>query len=343
MLILSSYCMERRYREDAINVVGLTRGALIRWRYSRKHVEASCLILGRRARQKVVLAFLSEDNGLSLVPVRYATLLCIEQHGSVLEFVLKLEGYPRSSLVGVAADSELPIWYKEGLRKVGSEELVFSAPQFPRPSGGEFRESNVSLWENVVDRIFAEKTFQQDVGFLYCLCLENCRHVFWRVFAFRGGFFFESNTKVKFRVHYKISPRPREVNMKPIGEVVLGISGAALSFVTSRRVRIDAPRDSRLIELQADSGYRIHRGHLSVSINEFRYAHGKDGRAQDSFSRHDIPVATGILSPLLASLAAAFAIGLATIGLPSLGGELEIIGLALFTVLGAVGLSQGFK
>jgi len=344
MLILASYCKERRYREDAINVVGLAEGTKIRWRYSRKHVEETLLQKERIKNKKLILAFISSnDDSISLMPVRHGNLLRIEEHGSIVEFVIKLGGYPDESIVDAATRSKTPDWYDSSLSTVISGNLAFSCNKIFPIKKQKKRTDSVTLWEHVVDRIFAQNVFQKEVDFLYCMKKEKPCFFFWRSFAYDGGFFFESNTKVKFRIHYKLSPRPRERNMKPIGEIVLNVSGAALDFITSRRVRIDAPRDSKLIELQVGSGYKVNRGHLAVSTRGFLYSKKSCEREEEAFTRHDIPVSTGILSPLLASIASALAIGLAAVGVPGAGEEIKMVGLILFTVLGAVGLSHGFK
>lgn len=341
MLVLVSFCEKRRYLEDGINVLGLPAGARIRWRYSSTYIEDSVSSGAFLRYRKLLLVFAKRSGtNISIVPVRYGRLVEMTEHGSVKEFVIKLEGFPAGGSKYSEHEPEAVDNLERYVSRLTMGKMVFHSGAMNHYEKGFPGTCDVESWEHVAGEVLRIGNYHDDVKFLYFMEVEKQFPL--RSLFYGGGYKWESNTRVKIRLHHKVSLEGKKELENALGEVRLLVSGAELEFVSSSRSRIDSSRDSKLVELEVGSGYRVKRGHLAILVRKFTFSEENE-RTEESLSRHDIPISTGIFSPYIAAIASALAIGLAAIGVPDQGDNIETIVLFLFSALGAIGLSHGFR
>jgi len=212
---------------------------------------------------------------------------------------------------------------------------------------------DVVAWERVAKRVLDLDDMQHAespcIPFAYLLT-GLPTHVQTRLNR-TGDFIIEAGSRVSFDLH-SMARSKGSILRNPIGEIVLELSHPSASFATSRRLRVDSPRDVKQIRLNGASLFRRARSHLSLRIVDFQTAGreqvcvertvAKDDRVEATLARYDMPLVIGRLRPVLASLLLALSsaslawdappeggVTLADLVVPGLVGVLTFAALAL--------------
>ncbi|WP_146095354.1 hypothetical protein [Xanthomonas arboricola] len=292
----------------------------------------------------VVFAGSDSRNVDSFKPIRTGRVSEIEISGEMLMLELSLGGFSPDHY-GTAWE-QISFIAKNApgdFAKAGPKTGFFLQVLESVPTNVCVNES-VEAWENVADAFFQIDRVGH-VPFLYLM--DGATDPAFGRMRSSGELIVESGANMSWNIHTKSAPVIGSI-VRPIGEIFVDAACQPMKMLTSRRVRIDSQRDMRRMSLSCAAGFRATGGHLSVRVVIFKYkddsqeVQGPANRDAVTLSRHDVPVRAGRMLPLLASVAAAAAAGIAVADRASLN-KLNVA-LPLLTALAVfLSLIIGFR
>jgi hypothetical protein len=297
----------RRFVDDAIQMIGLPRGARILLRYRKRYTSSEVWNLARDSglnEAHVLLVLGAEIGGSSQYrPLRVARICSASADGEILSLDVCLDGYAaEGNYVWTAVrevSKQLPASLAAGASAGGHYvQLLISCP------GSVLVDQSVEGWERAADALFSIDPSAR-VPFLYAMRSQSSQ--FGRLAA-SGELVVEGGAKLGWDIHTKCNPKFDQF-VNPLGEVLVELSCPAMRMITSRRIRVDSRRDVKFMQLACDASFRPVPGHLSIRVVTFQADNVAPIAAADrkplTLSRHDIPVRVGWILPVASSIAAA--------------------------------------
>lgn len=352
VLLCLTSLRHRRYVEDVINLVGLPPGARIRLRYRKSYVSRHVLQridAGDLQNCQIIVALGSstEAEATRIAPMRSGRVVQATYQGELFMLDVALDAFLFESEPAGHFGAEIgmfgldmPKHFRSDIKAPGMYVNLVNKPITTLLAG-----LDVVAWEKVAKRVLELDDIQHAkspcIPFAYLLTgLPN--HVQQRL-SHTGDLIIESGSRVSFDLH-SLARSKGTILRNPIGEIVLNLSHPSASFATSRRLRVDSPRDVKRIQLNGASLFRRARGHLSLRVVDFQTvereqvcverAMAKDDRVEAALARYDVPLIIGRFHPILASLLLALSSASLAWDAPSGGG----VTLASLVVPGFVGL-----
>lgn len=131
----------------------------------------------------------------------------------------------------------------------------------------------------------------------------------------------------------------------PFGEVKVGVSCDKVELLTGSRLRVDSTRNARNVELYASPSYLSQQGHLTVSVNEYKYSDGDKGvRSEVAAVRADIPIKIGAIWPHIVSLMGAIVVAMISLRInPDMSYTLTVMKFLGILFVSYIALNRGLK
>ena len=354
VLLCLTTLRHRRYVEDVINLIGLPSGARVRLRYRKTYVSEHVLErIGagslRDLRVLVALGASTTSDASRIVPMRSGHVVHAMRQGDLLILDVALDAFLfESEPVGNfeveigTFGLKMPDHFRSDVKAPGMYVNLVNKPIRTLLAG-----LDVVAWETVAKRVLEldDMLHAKSPCIPFAYLLSGLPDHVQRRLIRTGDLIIESGSRVSFDLHSLARSRSA-ILRNPIGEIVLDLSHASASFATSRRLRVDSPRDVKKIQLNGASLFRRARSHLSLRVVEFRAvereheparverAMTKEERVEAALTRYDMPLIIGQYRPILASLLLALSSAALAWDAPSGGG----VTLASLLVPGLVGL-----
>lgn len=362
ILLCLTTLRHRRFVEDVINIVGLPNGAHVRLRYSRTYVSKDVwdkVEHGVLPDARVLIALgASSDAGSNVVaPLRSARIVDAKCQGQLLVLDVALSDFAYETV------PEGHFWPEVRSKANGLPEHFRSSERAP----GHYVEliegpittlgtsASVEGWEVVAQRVLGQDDLLHGnaicIPFLYHLTGLSARMQ--GTLDSKGALTTDSGASLGFDVH-SLTRRQGKILRNPLGEVILELSHASATFVTSRRLRVDSSRDVKRLQMFTSTLFRRTHGHLSIRLIEFRGPDDVSGRddvleclvpgedrAKAVVARYDFPLVVGRWRPVVASLGLALSSALLAWDAPGVGESFQqslivpgIVGGLAFLALG---------
>ncbi|MBN8213911.1 MAG: hypothetical protein J0M09_13405 [Xanthomonadales bacterium] len=272
----------RRYVENVVHIVCMPSGARVRLRYSREYVSPELwnrVSEGKALGDIVVLIALLDAQFVEpprVEPLRRCKLISVGCQGSVIVLDVVLGDFM------VARQEGNEFW--EDIKKIAIKPPKKSDSDDP-PSGHFLqqlttvptsvqRDYSIQAWEMVANSVFRiddcvnRGRVQRHIPYLFFIAgLNNKLN---SSLLNHGELVCEGGLSFSLDVHTIMREKAGKID-NPIGEVCLEVSHPAAKFITSRRVRVDSPRDVKTIQLSTSSVFRRVYGHLSIRSICFEY------------------------------------------------------------------------
>ncbi|MBD9370087.1 hypothetical protein [Xanthomonas sp. XNM01] len=337
----------RRFVDDLIQVVGLPVGARIRLRYRKPYVSDevwSIALSGNATAWHAIIALggINDRNVGAFELIRTGEIISAVISGEIIMLEIALAGYSAEEFDHAWREvSSLARGIPSGVEGgFGRGVYLQKLKHFPV---NVVADVTVEGWERATDAVFRVDK-GRNLSFLYFM--QGAGSGAFAQLGDHGVLVVESGTSLSWDVHTKCIEKTKEIK-NPIGEVTIEVSCHPMRMITSRRIRVDSRRDMRRMNLSCGAGFRSVAGHLSIRVMEFSYEAAdpdskSSGRSENSLSRHDIPLRAGKIMPIVASVAAAVAAGLAVAEADLLGSWADVVPIiAGLTVL--ISLLVGFR
>lgn len=365
ILLCLTSLRHRRYVEDVINIVGLPNGAHIRLRYSRAYVSSSVWDSVAsdtlpNARVLIALGASPDPSSSKVAPLRTARIVGAKCQGQLLvldvalsDFAYEILPLGHFWLEAQSKASGLPQHFHSAQRGPGNYVELIQGPITTVVTG-----ATVSAWEEVAQRVLAQDDLLNGeatrIPFLYFMTGLSTRMQ--RDLDGNGAITIDSGANLQFDVH-SVTRKEVRILRNPLGEVILDMSHAAATFVTSRRLRVDSSRDVKRLKLSTTTLFRRAHGHLSLRLIEFMEPNGATGadealdgltpgadRAETVVARYDFPLVVGRWRPMVASLGLAVSSALLAWDAPGASESIEssLLVPAIVGVLAFFALALGF-
>lgn len=365
ILLCLTTLRHRRFVEDVINIVGLPNGAHVRLRYNRTYVskavwdEVEHGVLPD-ARVLIALGASSEAGSNVVAPLRAARIVHATCQGQLLVLDIALSDYAYETL------PEGHFWPEVRSKASGLPEHFRSSERAPGhyveliegPLTTLVTSASVDAWELVAQRVLAQDDLLHGgavcIPFLYHLTGLPARMQ--AALDSKGALTIDSGASLACDVH-SLTRRQGKILRNPLGEIILELSHASATFVTSRRLRVDSSRDVKRLQMFTSTLFRRAHGHLSLRLIEFRppddvadkdealecLTPGED-RAKAVVARYDFPLIVGRWRPVVASLGLALSSAFLAWDAPDAGASFQqsLIVPGTVGVLAFLALALGF-
>lgn len=357
MWLLLTTLHHRRFVEDIANILALPAGAILQMRYASKYcgipfsdnqifasdeISQNPETLGYSADALIALGYPSKKNDC-IAPLRLCKILSFSKSGSLIIFEVELGEF--TSLPNALNDirdnlstldyNNLPSGFSPNVSS-GSPGL-FVQQLANKPNCLIPHRNAIDGWEKAATVVF------EAINSFNSTCLTEDRkisisflhHLEIRPNALRTGqilnnsIVIESGLHADMTLHCLTDIYNKSPITAPLGEVILELSNPAVSFNTSKRLRVDSRRDSKRIKLSGSANFRGIHGHISLMSVHFYYKEeelkasqemadalqfkGKADRTEVVFARADIPLTVGRYVPAGAALTTATAVMMAGI------------------------------
>lgn len=354
----------RRFVEDVINLVGLPSGARVRLRYRQSYVSREVLSAvdsGHSGEIQVLIALgASSVDGISrIAPMRSGRVVLAMRQGELFildvalgAFIFESEpsGHFGAEIGGLGL--ELPEHFRSDTKAPGKYVNFVKGPITTLLAGEDVRS-----WEKVAKGVLEQDDLLHKdspcIPFTYLLSGLPA-HV-QNALKNRGDLVIDSGSKLSVDLH-SLARSNGDILHNPIGEILLEVSHPAASFATSRRLRVDSPRDMKRVQLFGSTLFRRARGHLSLRVVKFesngedepkcsaKRPMSKNDRIEVVIARYDAPLIIGRWRPVVASASLALSTAALAWEAPSNGASVlpSLMVPAIVGTLAFFALSLGF-
>lgn len=314
----------RRYVEDIIHVIGLPIGSYVRLRYRKPYVDTAywdMLNAGTLSSNFTALIAVNgfrNDNKSIIIPLRKGKVISARCDGDLATIDISLEEYIFTTSTKPNFFESLSTIAKQ-LPNGQSHSGLYLQP-LPTPPQELSADSSVKGWERVASAFFeinsapGNNTTESLVPFLYHVKKLGDKET--NKLRKSGQISINMGDRCDIEIHTIARPTGNAIR-NPLGEIVIDLSHAAASFISSRRVRVDSSRDVKTIGLITTPLFSNADGHLSIRMNIFVSEKPTAGetvgeslastlvpaskRTELTLARYDFPLRVGGLRPIFAS------------------------------------------
>lgn len=324
VILCTTSLHHRRYVEDIIHVIGLPIGSYVRLRYRKPYVDAAYWdMLNARTLSSSLTALIAvsgfrNDGKPVITPLRKGKIISAQCDGDLATLDISLEEYILINSINPSFFESLSAIAKQ-LPDGKSHSGLYLQP-LRTPPQELTSDSSVRGWERVASAFFEINSAREDnttaslVPFLYHVKkLGNEETAKLRE---SGQISIKMGDRCDMEIHTIARPTGNAIR-NPLGEIVIDLSHAAASFISSRRVRVDSSRDVKTIGLITTPLFSKADGHLSIRMNIFLGEKSTTGdteedslastlipaskRTELTLARYDFPLHVGGLRPIFAS------------------------------------------
>lgn len=282
MFVCLSSGASPRYLEDVLRSLALPAGAVVQFRYHKKHLAQAvrtAIEAGTAEAQPALIVYIDQKTPgqpPTYVPCRFATIKTVSDHGTTVTLELLVAEYAYSEnlvamnqWMGNTFAADLPAWIGD---KIEGKYWL----QAPNDPASVSRTTNLGDWEKITEQVANHADFDQQDYFYTVTALRYAANK--SVIAPTDGAYELAGATDYELVIYHYHPTKRATDLL----LEFTLAGTGLEFTSNPVMRIDSRYDQKIVRFQTNGGPAKRIAFLTL-------IRGKEGQALTDW-QFDLPV-----------------------------------------------------